>query len=138
MYWEGESKCNDKYVEKVFKWSELHLSEMTSSKIHTLGSREIDLGTFTSTPSDYWQLYNDWIFRHCFFTIFLTIYFSYQNSKVYSNVNRLCKYLLWFLKIKDLRDCSCSLFDNVTLFLKNVYCDFKTVYSRLLELFFFW
>ena len=49
----GESKCDDKYVVKVFKWSELHLSEMTCSKIHTLGSREIDLGTFTSTPSDY-------------------------------------------------------------------------------------
>ena len=33
---EGESKCDDKYVEKVFKWSELHLSAMTCSKIHTL------------------------------------------------------------------------------------------------------
>ena len=31
-----ESKGEDKYVEKVFNWSEVHLSEMTCSKIHTL------------------------------------------------------------------------------------------------------
>jgi len=30
----GKSNCDDKYVEKVFKWSEVHLSEMTCSKIH--------------------------------------------------------------------------------------------------------
>ena len=29
-------KSEDKYVEKVFNWSEVHLSEMTCSKIHTL------------------------------------------------------------------------------------------------------
>ncbi len=33
---EGESNCDDKCVEKVFKWSEAHLSEMTCSEIHTL------------------------------------------------------------------------------------------------------
>ena len=27
----------EKYVEKVFNWSEVHLSEMTCYKIHTLG-----------------------------------------------------------------------------------------------------
>ena len=30
-------KSDDKYVEKVFNWSEVHLSEMTCYKIHTLG-----------------------------------------------------------------------------------------------------
>ena len=29
-------KSKDKYVVKVFNWSEVHLSEMTCSKIHTL------------------------------------------------------------------------------------------------------
>ena len=29
-------KSDDKYVEKVFNWSEVHLSEVTSYKIHTL------------------------------------------------------------------------------------------------------
>ena len=29
-------KSEDKYVEKVFNWSEVHLSEMTCYKIHTL------------------------------------------------------------------------------------------------------
>ena len=29
-------KSEDKYVEKVFNWSEVHLSEMTFYKIHTL------------------------------------------------------------------------------------------------------
>ena len=32
----GESNCDDKSGQKVFKWSEVHLSEMTCSKIHTL------------------------------------------------------------------------------------------------------
>ena len=32
----GESNFDDKYVEKVFNWSEFHLSEMTCYKIHTL------------------------------------------------------------------------------------------------------
>ena len=30
------SKSEDKYVVKVFNWSEVHLSEMTCYKIHTL------------------------------------------------------------------------------------------------------
>ena len=29
-------KSDDKYVEKVFNWSEVHLSEMTCYKIHNL------------------------------------------------------------------------------------------------------
>ena len=29
-------KCEDKYVVKVFNWSDVHLSEMTCYKIHTL------------------------------------------------------------------------------------------------------
>ena len=29
---EGESNFDDKYVEKVFNWSEVHLSEMTVTK----------------------------------------------------------------------------------------------------------
>jgi hypothetical protein len=29
-------KSDDKYAQKVFNWSEVHLSEMTSYKIHTL------------------------------------------------------------------------------------------------------
>ena len=29
-------KSEDKYVEKVFNWSKVHLSEMTCYKIHTL------------------------------------------------------------------------------------------------------
>ena len=32
----GESKCDDKSGQNVFKWSEVHLSEVTSYKIHTL------------------------------------------------------------------------------------------------------
>ena len=32
-------KSEDKYVEKVFNWSEVHLSKMTCYKIHTLVSR---------------------------------------------------------------------------------------------------
>ena len=39
----GESNFDDKYVEKsvqkVFNWSEFHLSEMTCYKIHTLDKR---------------------------------------------------------------------------------------------------
>jgi hypothetical protein len=30
-------KSENKYVEKVFNWSEVHVSEMTCYKIHTLG-----------------------------------------------------------------------------------------------------
>ena len=33
---EGESNFVDKYVEKSVNWSEVHLSEMTCYKIHTL------------------------------------------------------------------------------------------------------
>ena len=29
-------KSDDKYAQKVFNWSEVHLSEVTSYKIHTL------------------------------------------------------------------------------------------------------
>ena len=36
---EGESNFDDKYVEKVFNWSEVNLSEMTCYKIHTLRNR---------------------------------------------------------------------------------------------------
>ena len=32
---EGGSNYDDKYVEKVFNWSEVHFSEMTCYKIHT-------------------------------------------------------------------------------------------------------
>ena len=42
-------KSEDKYVEKVFNWSEVHLSEMTCYKIHTLDdhfSCQITMGTF--------------------------------------------------------------------------------------------
>ncbi len=37
---EGKSNCYDKSGQKVFKWSEVHLSEMTCSKIYTLVSSE--------------------------------------------------------------------------------------------------
>ena len=33
-------KSEDKYVLKVFNWSEFHLSEMTFYKIHTLGDAD--------------------------------------------------------------------------------------------------
>ena len=36
---ERTPKSEDKYVVKVFNWSEVHLSEMTCYKIHTLVSR---------------------------------------------------------------------------------------------------
>ena len=32
-------KSEDKYVQKVFNWSEVHLSEMTCYKIHTLAGK---------------------------------------------------------------------------------------------------
>ena len=32
----NRAKSEDMYVEKVFNWSEVHLSEMASYKIHTL------------------------------------------------------------------------------------------------------
>jgi hypothetical protein len=32
------TKSDDKYVEKVFNWSEVNLSEMTCYTIHTLGT----------------------------------------------------------------------------------------------------
>jgi hypothetical protein len=35
-------KSEDKYVEKVFNWSEVHLSEMTCHKIHTLVNSSIN------------------------------------------------------------------------------------------------
>ena len=37
----GESNFDDKYVKKVFNWSEVHLSEMTCYKIHTQRFPEI-------------------------------------------------------------------------------------------------
>ena len=34
---ENPPKSDDKYVKKVFNWSEVHVSDMTCYKIHTLG-----------------------------------------------------------------------------------------------------
>ena len=51
------SKPTQKYVEKVFNWSEVHLSEMTRYKIHTLsnkkskGKREKSLKKIVKKPS---------------------------------------------------------------------------------------
>ena len=39
---EGESNFDDKYVEKVFNWAEVHLSEMTCYKIHTLVNNQLN------------------------------------------------------------------------------------------------
>ena len=36
FYQANPPKSEDKYVEKVFNWSEVHLSEMTCYKIYTL------------------------------------------------------------------------------------------------------
>ena len=35
-------KSEDKYVIKVFNWSEVHFSEMTCYKIHTLSTERIE------------------------------------------------------------------------------------------------
>ena len=45
-------KSDDKYVEKVFNWSEVHLSEMTCYKIHTLRSIESSPDTTLIAESD--------------------------------------------------------------------------------------
>ena len=40
QYVANPPKSEEKYVEKVFNWSEVHLSEMTYNKIHTLGDQD--------------------------------------------------------------------------------------------------
>ena len=51
-----ESNCDDKSGQKVFKWSELHLSEMTSSKIHTLvGDSKFKSTIFTGMEEHGWR-----------------------------------------------------------------------------------
>ena len=83
-------KSKDKYVVKVFNWSEVHLSEMTCYKIHTLV-------TCTRTQS----------FLQVFFTLCVTsnslgmLLFLFKNciflqkpwNMYYVHILRLCKYL---------------------------------------------
>ena len=62
----------DKYVEKVFNWSEVHLSEMTCYKIHTLGRLQSML--------NFGCLFNfDWN-PTASFEIKRKIYFSFINA----------------------------------------------------------
>jgi hypothetical protein len=64
------SKSEDKYVEKVFNWSEVHLSERTYYKIHTLVCPSnlafwLRFCHLVSVSSSLGQYLHPWIYYFC-------------------------------------------------------------------------